>query len=291
MRYSIDHKKFHYFSEAEDGAIPIFTFDDSKTFKSWSGRAGVQYKVTDDANLYASYNRGTKSGGFFSGQTTDPADLGPYKDETVNALEIGAKTEFLDRHLRANLSTFYYDYKNLQVYTTVERGLITVQLFTNASAARIYGGEAELQATPFTGLDLSLGVSLLHAEYRNFVSAGNDYSGNTLPSAPKASINGTAHYEHDLPVGSFTGQLDFTYRSMVFVDTANTDRLSDPKRVFVNGQVGWKLGGGRYELGVFGRNLFNETNIVDITPIPSLGFDLFSVGAPRTYGGYLRFKY
>jgi iron complex outermembrane receptor protein len=288
LRYSADEKKFHYVSQAENGLFPIFTYDGSKTFSSVSGRIGVQYRLTDQANLYATFNRGTKSGGFFSGQTTDPADLGPYRDETVNAYEAGAKTEWFDRRLRLNVSAFYYDYKDLQVYTQVIRNGLDVQLFTNASAARMYGAEAELQAAPMRGLDLSLGVSLLSAEYKDFTSAGNDYSGNSLPSAPKVGLNGTAHYEHDLPVGAFTGQVDFTYRSKIYFDTANTARLSDPARTFVNAQVGWKLDGGRYELGVWGHNIFDETNISDITPIASLGFDVFSVGPPRTYGVYLR---
>jgi iron complex outermembrane receptor protein len=291
LRYSTDDKQFHYVSQAENGAIPIFTYDGKKSFSSVSGRLGLQYKLTDQVNLYATYNRGTKSGGFFSGQTTDPADLGPYSDETVNAYEIGAKSELFDRRLRANFSAFYYDYKDLQVYTQVVRSGLDVQLFTNASAARMYGAEAELQATPARGLDLSLGVSLLSAEYKDFQSAGNDYSGNTLPSAPKASLNGAVHYEHDLPVGSFSGQVDFTYRTKVYFDTANTERLSDPARTFVNAQAGWKLADGRYEIGVWGHNVFDETNISDITPIASLGFDVFSVGAPRTYGVYLRAKY
>ena len=291
LRYSADEKKFHYVSQAENGLFPIFTFDGSKTFSSVSGRLGLQYKLNDETNLYATYNRGTKSGGFFSGQTTDPADLGPYRDETVNAYEIGAKNEWFDRRLRANFSAFYYDYKDLQVYTQVIRNGLDVQLFTNASAARMYGGEAELQATPMRGLDLSLGVSLLSAEYKDFTSAGNDYSGNTLPSAPKASLTGAAHYEHDLPVGAFVGQVDFTYRTKVYFDTANTARLSDPARTFVNAQVGWRLADGRYEIGLWGHNIFDETNISDITPIESLGFDVFSVGAPRTYGVYLRAKY
>ncbi len=291
LRYSADRKKFHYVSEAEFGAIPIFTFNGAKTFASVSGRIGLQYKVTDDANVYFTYNRGTKSGGFFSGQTTEPADLGPYRDENVNAYEVGAKTEFFDHRLRANFSAFYYDYKDLQVYTAVQRNQITVQLFTNASAARMYGVEAELQARPMRGLDLSLSGSLLSAQYKDFHSVAGDYSGNTLPSAPKVSVNGTAHYEHDLPKGVLVTQLDFTYRSKVFFDTANTQRLSDPMRIYVNGQLGWRVGDGRYEVGVWGRNLFNETNIVDITPIAGLGFDVFSVGQPRTYGLYLRAKY
>ena len=291
LRYSSDDKQFHYVSQAENGAIPIFTYDGKKSFSSVSGRLGLQYRLSDQVNLYATYNRGTKSGGFFSGQTTDPADLGPYSDETVNAYEIGAKSELFDRRVRANFSAFYYDYKDLQVYTQVVRSGLDVQLFTNASAARMYGAEAEIQATPIRGLDLSLGVSLLSAEYKDFTSAGNDYSGNTLPSAPKASLNGSVHYEHDLPMGSFTGQVDFTYRTKVYFDTANTERLSDPARTFVNAQVGWRLADGRYEIGLWGHNIFDETNISDITPIASLGFDVFSVGPPRTYGVYLRAKY
>ncbi len=291
LRYSADDKQFHYVSEAANGAVPIFTFDDSKTFSSLSGRAGLQYRLMDGLNLYATYNRGYKSGGFFSGQTTDPTDIGPYRDEKVNAYEVGAKSELFDRRLRVNLSAFYYDYNNLQVYTVIVRGLITEQLFTNASAARIYGGEAEIEARPVRGLDLSLSTSLLSAEYENFTSAGANYSGNTLPSAPKASLNGTAHYEHPLPKGDFVGQVDFTYRTKIYFDTANTARLSDPDRTFVNAQVGWRLDGGRYEMGLWVRNIFDETNIIDITPIESLGFDAFSVGQPRTFGLYLRAKY
>ncbi|MBQ1542642.1 MAG: TonB-dependent receptor [Caulobacteraceae bacterium] len=291
LRYSVDDKSFNYVSEAENGAIPIFAFQDSKTFSSLSGRAGVQYKLADGINLYATYNRGYKSGGFFSGQTVNPADLGPYQDEKVNAFEAGAKTEFFNRRLRANVSAFYYDYKDLQVYTAVVRNGLPVQLFTNASAARIYGGEAEIQATPMRGLDLSLGASALSAEYKDFHSAAADYSGNTLPSAPELSLNGTAHYEHDLPIGAFVGQVDFTYRSKIYFDTANTARLSDPARTFVNAQLGWRLDQGRYEVGLWGRNLFDETNISDITPLPSLGFDVISVGQPRTYGVYLRARY
>ncbi len=291
LRYSADRKRFHYVSEAEFGAIPIFTFDGAKTFGSVSGRIGLQYRLTDVANVYFTYNRGTKSGGFFSGQTTEQADLGPYKDENVNAYEVGAKMEFFDRRLRANFSAFYYDYKDLQVYTAVQRNQITVQLFTNASAARMYGVEAELQARPMRGLDLSLSGSLLSARYQDFQSVAGNYSGNTLPSAPKATLNGTAHYEHDMPFGVLVSQVDFTYRSKVYFDTANTERLSDPARIFVNAQLGAKLKDGRYEVGLWGRNLFGVTNIVDITPIAGLGFDVFSVGQPRTYGIYMRAKY
>jgi iron complex outermembrane receptor protein len=297
LRWSQDEKTFHYVSDVDYGVLTLFTYDNSKIFSSISGRLGLRYKLTDDANVYATYNRGTKSGGFFSGQTTNQDDLGPYKDETVNAYEVGAKSEFLDHRLRINLSAFYYDYKDLQVYTVVQRDGLPVQLFTNASAARVYGGEAEIVARPMTGLSLTLGASLLSAEYKDFISfvnpgsPGEDYSGNTLPSAPKTSLNGTARYEHPLAGGDLITQLDFTYRGKVYYDTANTERLSDKARAYVNGQVGWAFDDGRYELGVWGKNLADTTNISDITPVAAFGFDVFSMGPPRTYGVYFRARY
>ncbi|SFJ95644.1 TonB-dependent receptor [Caulobacter sp. UNC279MFTsu5.1] len=291
LRWSQDKKTFHYVSDVDYGLLTLFEYDNQKTFSSISGRVGLRYAISDDANVYATYNRGTKSGGFFSGQTTDPADLGPYRDETVNAYEVGAKSEFLDRRLRVNVSAFYYDYKDLQVYTVIQRNGLPVQLFTNASKARVYGGEAEIEARPTAGLSLTLGASLLNAEYKDFQSLGDDYSGNTLPSAPKASLNGAARYEHPLGAGNLITQLDFTYRGKVYYDTANTERLSDKARAYVNGQVGWAFADGRYELGVWGKNLADTTNISDITPIAAFGFDVFSMGPPRTYGVYFRAKY
>jgi iron complex outermembrane receptor protein len=293
LRYSADRKSFHYVSEVIEPPqqLVLFTFDDAKTFRSVSGRAGIQYKLTPTANIYATYDRGTKSGGFFSGETTDINEIGPYKDETVNAYQAGVKTEWFDRRLRANLAVFYYDYQNLQVYQTVTHGLITEQLFTNASAARMYGGELELEATPARGLDLTLNTALLSAKYRDFQSEGANYSGNTLPSAPKVSIQASAHYEHGLADGTFVGEIDASYRSKIYFDTSNAARLSDPGRTFVDGRIGWRLPGGHYEAGIWAKNIFDVTNISDITPIASLGFDQVNPGPPRTFGLYLRARY
>ncbi|WP_333840558.1 TonB-dependent receptor [Novosphingobium sp.] len=291
LRYSADHKDFHYVSEAANGLVPIFTYDNAKTFDSVTGKVGLQYRLSPAANIYANYNRGAKSGGFFSGQTGNIADIGPYKDETVNAYEVGAKTELLGRTLRANISAFYYDYKNLQVYTTVPDGAITRQLFTNASAARIYGGELELQATPTRGLTVSLNGAYLNATYRDFKSAGNDYSGNTLPSAPKVSVQGAVDWQHETPLGTLVANTSLSFRSKVFFDTSNDVRLTDQARAFVDARLGIRVARDRLEIGVWGKNVFNETNISDMTPIPTLGFDVFSVGPPRTYGLYLKARY
>ena len=291
LRYSADHKDFHYVSGEALTGTPYVNFDGSKTFDSVSGKVGLQYHFSRDVNAYASYSRGTKSGGFFSGQTDLVDNIGPYKDETVDAYEAGLKTELLNHTLRANLAGFYYDYKNLQVYTTVIDGAITRQLFTNASAARIYGGEVELEATPAKGLTLSMNAAWLNATYRDFISDGVNYSGNTLPSAPRINIQTAVNYRQPVSFGALVFDVSSSYRSKVFFDTANTPRLSDQGRVYVDGRFGIQFLRDKLEIGIWGKNIFGETNISDMTPIPTLGFDVISVGPPRTYGLYLRAHY
>jgi iron complex outermembrane receptor protein len=297
LRYSADKKTFHYNSTyASDVGGPssdLFSIDDSKTFDSFSGKVGLQYQLTDDVNVYGSYNRGYKSGGFFGGQTTDPSSLRPYDDELVNAYEIGLKSRLMDGLLTANFATFFYDYQDLQVYTLVvdPNTNLTVQNFTNASNAEVKGLEAELMASPIDGLDLSLGASFLDATYQDFQSQGDDYSGNTLPNAPEVSLNGSARYEWDFFGGSAEAQADVSYRSKVYYDTRNVERLSDGDRTFVNLRFGWRPSQGGMEFGVYGRNVFGETNITDIIPIEGLGFDLFSMGPRQTAGVYARFNY
>jgi iron complex outermembrane receptor protein len=298
LRYSADDKSFHYDSlYSSDVGGPTFplipTTDDSKNFDSLSGRLGLQYEVNDDINVYASYNRGYKSGGFFGGQTTDPAMLQPYADEVVNAYEIGLKSRLLGDMLTANFAAFFYDYEDLQVYTLVVDPLtsLTVQNFTNASNAEVSGFEAELASSPLDGLDLSLSASFLDATYKDFNSAGTDYSGNTLPNAPEVSLNGSARYQWAFFGGDAEAQADVSYRSKVFYDTRNVERLSDGERTFVNLRLGWTPNEGGSEFGIWGRNVFGETNISDIIPIEGLGFDLFSVGPRQTAGVYARFNY
>ena len=292
LRYSADHKTFNYVSQETRTGTTIFTFADSKTFDSVTGKVGLQYRFTDDVNLYASFSRGAKSGGYFSGFATSPADLGPYKDERVNAYEAGLKTRLLHRTLQANLSAFYYDYQDLQVYTIVASGLITRQQFTNASAARIYGGELELEARPTRNLTVTMNAAYLNATYRNFQSAGVNYSGNRLPSAPKISIQTGFNYVQPVSFGAIVADTNLSYRSKIFFETANTPRLSDPARAYVDARLGVRFGTNeRLELGGWVKNLFDETNISTITPIASLGFDLLNMGPPRTYGLYLRARY
>jgi len=119
----------------------------------------LDYKITDDNLIYASYSRGYKSGGInppLSPIFAVPTTFGP---ETVDSFEIGSKNSFLNGTLRLNLTGFYYKYKNLQLSRIVARTSVNDNV-----SADIYGVEAEAVISPVRSLLVNLGASYLHTK-------------------------------------------------------------------------------------------------------------------------------
>jgi iron complex outermembrane receptor protein len=293
LRWSQDQKSMENYQRLIDGVNnPPLSFSGSKSFSDFSGRIAVKYDITDDTNVFASYSRGYKSGGFFGGSADEVSQLEPYDNETVNAFEIGSKSTLFDRALRLNLSAFYYDYQNIQAFALVERGGVTVQILDNAGSAEMYGAEAEITATPFENFDLSMSLGYLHAEYGDYVSLGGDYSGNRMPQAPEITFTTTAAYTIDIGEnGSIKPQVDVSYRSSVFFDATETARIATDALWQVNAQLSWISPEGEIEAGLWGRNLTDEDSIVAISPIDSLGLDLLTYAPPATYGVFVRYAY
>ena len=292
LRWSADKKHMNYRSQIEDGLIVLLTSDQKKTFSDWSGRLGLRYEVTPDASVYATYNRGYKSGGFFGGLATSPEEVEPYDNETLDAYEVGVKSEFLDRRVRLNVSGFYYDYKNQQVFTQALRNGLTVLVLDNAANSKVYGGEAEITARPIQPLTLTAGVSLLHAKYGDYFSEGQDFTGNWLPQSPKVTFNTSATYVAPLANGaSIVANADANYSSKVYFDNSNAERLSQDSVWIVGAQVSWRSPDQTIEAGAFARNLFDKTYVVSISNIDSLGEDLLSMNRPRSLGVFLRYHY
>lgn len=148
--------------------------EDSVTFGRLTGRAVLDYKITDDNMVYVSYSRGYKSGGInppLSPIFAVPSTFGP---ETVDAFEIGSKNSFLNGTLRLNLTGFYYKYKNLQLSRIVARTSVNDNV-----SANIYGVEAEAIISPVRAILVNLSASYLHTKVADdkFLSNPRDPSG------------------------------------------------------------------------------------------------------------------
>src|SRR5690606_25667026 len=185
----------------------------SANFNKVTWRTALEYSISDDVMAFASYSRGFKSGVFngvnFLNQAVDP--------ETLDAAEIGIKSDLFSSMLRLNASVFHYDYENIQLFR-VEGGVTNI---SNAAKGRVIGGDLEailLPTVPKGFLQLSAAVSILDAEYKRFPGAsfsvpastgGNvifndDASGNDMIRTPPATA--TLSVEYVLPVAM--GEID-----------------------------------------------------------------------------------
>jgi iron complex outermembrane receptor protein len=82
-----------------------------------SGKAQVDFHLSDNMLAYVSYNRGVKGGGFTA--PLFPITIGDlstleFRPEKLSSYEVGIKSEFLDHTLRVNAAAYYYDYHDYQ---------------------------------------------------------------------------------------------------------------------------------------------------------------------------------
>jgi outer membrane receptor protein involved in Fe transport len=129
-------------------------------FQATTGRFNVDYHITDDSLVYASYSKGYKGGGF---NAPDVVATSPtYKPEFVNAYEIGSKNTLFNRTLLLNVTAFHYDYKDYQISENYALTAITANV-----DAKINGAELETTWQPTGGLQMNVTAGYLTTRIEN----------------------------------------------------------------------------------------------------------------------------
>ncbi|MEA3066456.1 MAG: iron complex outerrane recepter protein, partial [Sphingomonadales bacterium] len=147
--------------------------DARAAFDEITGRFVVDYELTPDNLVYASYSRGYKSGGINPPINPIFAVPATFAPEIINAFEIGSKNSFSNGRIRLNLAAFYYDYKGLQLSRIVARTSVN-----DNTDAEIYGAEAEAVFRPSPNLLINLSGSYLHSKIKDLLlSDPRDVSG------------------------------------------------------------------------------------------------------------------
>ena len=128
-------------------------------YSKMTGRAVLDWKLSDDNLLYASYSRGYKSGGI--NPPLQPIFSVPdsFSPETVDSFEIGSKNVFANGKFTLNATAFYYKYKKLQLSRIVARTAVNDNI-----DADIYGLELESIIRPTRELAINFGASYLHTK-------------------------------------------------------------------------------------------------------------------------------
>ncbi len=136
-------------------------------YNEFTYRASIRQDLTDDMNLYASFNRGFKAGAFSLQAPSDP----PVRPQFINAYEVGFKSQLFDRRLRLNLAAYRYDISNYQIRSAAASSPGSSQLL-NAAQVKVEGFDLEFEAAPTDGLSLFGGFTALNSRFKSFGGPG-----------------------------------------------------------------------------------------------------------------------
>ena len=279
-----------------------YTKDDKETLQtgmvnasndeSWSEftpRAGMRYQFNDNLMAFVTYSSGYRSGGFNGRVNSVEEATQPYDPETVDNIEFGIKSEWMDNRLRFNASYFVMDYQDkqeeLQLPSDTGTGQKTV--VTNASEATIQGLELELQALIGEGLSLRANVGWLDTEYDNFqytdaVSLETvDLSYLEFRRAPDMTATLDATYEWDTAMGRAWVRGAYHYLGEHWVNVTNAPELENAAQNLLDASINFEMNNWRF--AVFGRNLSDEDGYTHGYDVAGL-WSYAAVRAPRTFG-------
>jgi outer membrane receptor protein involved in Fe transport len=267
-------------------------------FNKLTGRFVIDFKVTDDNLLYASYSRGYKSGGINPPLQPIFAVPESFKPEQVDAFEIGSKNTFGGGALQLNLTAFYYKYKDLQLSKIVARTAVNDNV-----SADIYGFEAEAIVRPDPDVVVNRGFSYLHSKVSDdkFTSNPRDFGGGRSDAVIIKDITNAANCAVASRTGNVAGINAFVNQVNNLINT-NPDINPDPAvttRVIpgiqpganLQGTTAFPADGGIASTGAFGicdvlsAAAAGAFSPLGLNPTTFGGVEYFSAGVPVNIKG------
>ena len=278
--------------------------NDSRTFAKTTWRSALEYDLAERSLLYASYQTGFKSGGFFFSNDADT-----YNPEYVKASTLGLKSRLFDDRVQANVELFDWRYHDQQISTIGldSKGAMNLRT-SNVGQATIRGAEVTLEYMPFANTHLWTDVERLNAIYDSYVyqSATNVTSTSGCVVTPPATGQTTYHVDCSgrrsayAPVWtqSFRAQQLFPLqrRASVIAEARahyQSDMLAGLDFLPQERQPAyWMLDASltlanidkRHSIGVFGQNLTDRTVISNTIVAPLTTFVVGELRPPRTVG-------
>ncbi|MEQ8693648.1 MAG: TonB-dependent receptor [Pseudomonadales bacterium] len=278
LRWTEDEKDIDEYQQ-----IPLFGVDFAgRMSESWdevSGKLGLDWFINEDTMAYVNFSRGYKGGGYSIGQ------FDVFDPETVDSVEIGLKSQFMNDRARVNVSAFYNDYQDLQVNFLVFTSFTT----DNAAEATIQGLEVETTFIPVDNLTLSANFTWLDAEFDRYqFTPAISLDGDTLNRAPEFTYALSAQYEWFLgDAGSLLARADYYWQDEVYYRVQNIPRHMEESFGTADARLIWRSADDQWSVDVFGKNLTDEDNQRGLTVSDGLstGNNSFETYyPPRTYG-------
>jgi iron complex outermembrane receptor protein len=299
------------------GGIP----DRSRTFKEWQPKVSWNWAATDSVNVYASWGRGFRSGGFNSIGSEDLINFwyntgygGPgesvgaqlqirdeYDKEVTDSLEVGAKMVFLDNRLRVNAAWFSTDIDDNQFFEFFAGPFGLMRVVTTIEQVEIQGVELDFDAVLTDNFRMYGGVGFLDSKIKENqnrpLSVGND-----APQAPEETWN--LGGELSFPMGSnweISARVDYQHIGEMWFHTLQGEQTPTIWQVFFGAGINQdfskarrdaidtvdarlSLTGEHWDFTLWARNLGDEEYLEEVIPAPEFGGSFIHPAALKSYG-------
>jgi iron complex outermembrane receptor protein len=265
----------------------------SARFRKPTFNLTAKYDLADDHQVYASFRRGYRSGGFnLSSRFVE--QYAPFRPETVDAYELGYKgiVPLGGGKLRLGLAGYYSDYSDIQKTVNFCRGnpCSLTSRTENAATAVIKGVELET-GLQIGGFDLSGHYSYTRARYKSYISlaAGGvpvDLSATPFGYVPKHKLGSSIAYA--VPVGDakkITLRADTSWQSSQELEDVAGPGTHQRAYDLTNLRAEWSDEESGVTLALWGTNVFGTHYFVTSNNVySSIGYTVAYAGEPAMYG-------
>lgn len=202
--------------------------------KGFNPKVTASWQLTEDIFSYANISRGFQFGGvnFNTGfglnpQAPPPGTHPTFKSSTIWNYEVGVRTDWLDRTLRADITVFHLDWKNPQIYQITPNDAYV----DNVGGSSNNGVEGTLHyLTPISGVSLSTAGSYIIAKIsKPFTSASGNVIpvGTDMPLSPRLQATATVDYAVLLGSWAAGASLLYSYQGKAFNDIDHVSTVYD----------------------------------------------------------------
>ena len=233
-----------------------YSVDFKDSFGAFTPKVTIDYRATDEHMLYATVSKGFKGGAFVTRGTAALTAI-PVDPETAWNYEIGAKTEWLDRRLRVNLTGFKVDYKDQQTFLFGDDGQVIVD---NAGKVKVKGIELDVEASPVDHLQLWANYAYSEGVIRDLA----DLDGNKPVQLPPHALTYGASLAVPVPAlkGELTLRGEGVYKSRYFLEASNTPQYATRYNHVIDASLNYVSDDGRYGISLWAKNLTNKTVVI-----------------------------
>ncbi len=185
--------------------------DDVSKGHGESLKFSLNYNLSDDRMVYATYSEGFRAGGV--NRAIVPG-IAKYEPDFVDNYEIGWKTIWMDGRLRLNGAAYFLEWENFQ-FAFLDFAVSPLTIIQNIGQAETTGFEFDLTYAATTDLTLSLAGSFNDAELKEpYWRTADDRINGEPPRAPAGTempyvprVQGTFIARQNLEFGNFPGHL------------------------------------------------------------------------------------